>query len=227
MDKPERRFSLESGAAGGMGWTNGWTASTALSDNVHGKLFGDVLGDRTLSILERARNAYYKLDEITQSKFFRNPSQFHTLVQLHRMMCDMYYDAQVDIRELYEVISSPMSGFQCLNHAQHGCVVWFDGTGGLVSPTTAMRTRMSPPSISLSSGAAAVAGFPGIPHSTELPSSSLPLNPLSHPAPPPPPSQQQQPHQQQQPQHPPPGQQPPHPSQQLNKGNAHLFGSMS
>lgn len=28
---------------GNMRWSNGWTPLTALSDNVHGKLFGDVL----------------------------------------------------------------------------------------------------------------------------------------------------------------------------------------
>ncbi|KAI7862173.1 hypothetical protein BDF14DRAFT_1858843 [Spinellus fusiger] len=36
----DRRFSNDST---GFGWTNGWTASSMLSDNVHGKLFGDAL----------------------------------------------------------------------------------------------------------------------------------------------------------------------------------------
>ncbi|KAI8380895.1 uncharacterized protein BYT42DRAFT_285279 [Radiomyces spectabilis] len=35
-----RRFSSD---PVGMNWTNGWTATSMLSDNVHGKLFGDVL----------------------------------------------------------------------------------------------------------------------------------------------------------------------------------------
>ncbi|KAI9014558.1 hypothetical protein CLU79DRAFT_766425 [Phycomyces nitens] len=35
----DRRFSNDSGLV----WTNGWTASSVLSDNVHGKLFGDAL----------------------------------------------------------------------------------------------------------------------------------------------------------------------------------------
>ncbi|KAL0088106.1 salt tolerance down-regulator-domain-containing protein [Phycomyces blakesleeanus] len=42
----ERRFSSDSSA---FHWTNGWTASTVLSDNVHGKLFGDVLAKRKKS----------------------------------------------------------------------------------------------------------------------------------------------------------------------------------
>ncbi|KAI7884884.1 hypothetical protein K492DRAFT_204367 [Lichtheimia hyalospora FSU 10163] len=126
----ERRFSLESA---GVGWTNGWTASTALSDNVHGKLFGDVLCDRTTTILERARTAYHKLDEITQAKYFMSPPQFYTLVQLHRMMCDMYYDTQVDIQELYEVINTPGSGFQCISHAHHGYIVRYDRPLGMSS----------------------------------------------------------------------------------------------
>lgn len=43
------------------------------------------------------------------------------------MMNDLYCDFQVDIRELYEVlVNSPLSGFQCLNHAQHGMVVLYE-----------------------------------------------------------------------------------------------------
>lgn len=38
--KKSRRVSSD-GAA--LRWSNGWTPLTALSDNVHGKLFGDVL----------------------------------------------------------------------------------------------------------------------------------------------------------------------------------------
>lgn len=109
-------------------WSNGWT------ENVHGKLFGDALvsllitsdsmiltifkPDRTTMTLERAKAAYQKLNEIIGA------SGFHTLVQLHLMMNDLFVDYPVDIRELYETLSNaPLSGFQCLNHAQHGMIV--------------------------------------------------------------------------------------------------------
>lgn len=36
----DRRFSSEGSAPN---WGNSWTASSVLSDNVHGKLFGDAL----------------------------------------------------------------------------------------------------------------------------------------------------------------------------------------
>lgn len=49
--KKSRRVSSD-GAA--LRWSNGWTPLTALSDNVHGKLFGDVLV--SLTTTER----YYK-----------------------------------------------------------------------------------------------------------------------------------------------------------------------
>lgn len=77
--------------------------------------------------LDRAKVAYQKLNEITQTNIFRGSQQYHTLVQLHCMMNDLYSDFQIDIRELYEVLlGSPLSGFQCLNHAQHGMVVLYD-----------------------------------------------------------------------------------------------------
>ncbi|GAA5796145.1 hypothetical protein HPULCUR_001514 [Helicostylum pulchrum] len=131
----DRRFSND---VSGPNWTNGWTASSALSDNVHGKLFGDALPDRTAMTLERVKIAYQKLNEITQTRIFRGPNnQYHTLVQLHCMMNDLYCDFQVDIRELYEVlIASPLSGFQCVNHAQHGMVVLYDPIVGLRNSPT-------------------------------------------------------------------------------------------
>lgn len=163
----ERRFSLESS---NLAWTNGklksarliakgptedlvqnivgWTASTALSDNVHGRLFGDVLADRSTTILERAKAAYLKLDEITQTKYY-NPSRFHSLAQLHRMMCDMYYDLQVDMRELYEVISSPLSGFETVNNAHSGWLVRLEGLrpGGAAVGSPAIGSVSSSTSI--------------------------------------------------------------------------------
>ncbi|KAG1171024.1 hypothetical protein G6F70_002552 [Rhizopus microsporus] len=107
------------------GWTNAWTASSLLTDNVHGKLFGDALPDRTAMTLERVKVAYQKLNEITQVKMFTG---YHTLVQLHRMMNDLYIDFPIDIRELYEILCSPLSGFRCFHHGQHGIVVLYDNS---------------------------------------------------------------------------------------------------
>ncbi|KAI9030841.1 hypothetical protein CLU79DRAFT_358441 [Phycomyces nitens] len=39
------------------------------------------------------------------------------------MMSDMFYDNQIDIQELYEVLLPPLSGFQCISHALQGCLV--------------------------------------------------------------------------------------------------------
>ncbi|KAK4510274.1 uncharacterized protein ATC70_004704 [Mucor velutinosus] len=136
----DRRFSTEpSSQSMQPNWTNGWTATSVLSDNVHGKLFGDALPDRPAMTLERAKVAYQKLNEITQTNIFRGSQQYHTLVQLHCMMNDLYSDFQIDIRELYEVLlGSPLSGFQCLNHAQHGMVVLYD-------PMMMRNTPLQPP----------------------------------------------------------------------------------
>ncbi|KAI8096400.1 uncharacterized protein BX664DRAFT_355767 [Halteromyces radiatus] len=123
LDMPlDRRFSTESPV---FGWRNGWSATSLLSENVHGNLFGDSLTDRHTILLDRAKSAYQKLDEITQTKFFLGgTTPYHTMTQLHRMMNDLYCDMTVDTRELYDVlVQSPQSGFQCIQHPQHGMVV--------------------------------------------------------------------------------------------------------
>lgn len=119
--KKSRRVSSD-GAA--LRWSNGWTPLTALSDNVHGKLFGDVLaGDRNTVILERARFAYVKLDELAQTKFFMRPN-FHTLDQLHRMVRDLFHDMPIDPREVYEVINHhPASEFKCYYNQSQQCYI--------------------------------------------------------------------------------------------------------
>lgn len=121
-----RRFSTGGDDHNSLKWTNGWTPLTALSDNVHGKLFGDVIFKSSL-ILERAKSSYLKLDEIAQHKYFVKPN-YHTLVQVHQMMQEMYHHdhGAIDIRELYEAISQPLSGFQCLHHQQQGYIVRLD-----------------------------------------------------------------------------------------------------
>ncbi|KAF7729430.1 Stress response protein nst1 [Apophysomyces ossiformis] len=158
--KFDRRFSTD-GAE--IGWTNGWTASSVLSENVHGRLFGDALIDRDKITLERAKTAYMKLNELTQTKYFMERSQFHTLVQLHRMMNDLFVDYQIDIRELYIVVSSPSSGFQCTDHAHHGLLVRYEPTalnmadsrrpsiGYSISPPIGPRSLPNAPTLPLSS----------------------------------------------------------------------------
>lgn len=123
-----RRFSTGGDDHSSLKWTNGWTPLTALSDNVHGKLFGDVIFKNSL-ILERAKSSYLKLDEIAQLKYFVKPN-YHTLAQLHQMMHEMYHHdhGAIDMRELYEAINQPSSGFQCLLHQQQGHIVRLDIT---------------------------------------------------------------------------------------------------
>lgn len=91
-------------------------------------------------ILERAKIAYLKLDELAQAKFFMIPN-YHTLVQLHRLMHELYYDnIMFDIREVYEaMIQFPASGFQCMHHQQQGYIVRLTINSSL-SPTTMNTT---------------------------------------------------------------------------------------
>ncbi|CAO3649426.1 unnamed protein product [Mucor hiemalis] len=125
-------------------WSNGWTPLTALSDNVHGKLFGDVLaGDRNTLILERARFAYVKLDELAQTKFFMTPN-FHTLDQLHRMVRDLFHDMPIDPREVYEVINHhPTSEFKCFYNQSQQCYIVQHGIMPSRS-TSLLPTMISP-----------------------------------------------------------------------------------
>ncbi|KAL9545581.1 hypothetical protein MBANPS3_007083 [Mucor bainieri] len=123
-----RRFSTGGDDHNSLKWTNGWTPLTALSDNVHGKLFGDVIFKNSL-VLERAKSSYLKLDEIAQLKYFVKPN-YHTLAQLHQMIHEMYHHEHgaIDMRELYEAINQPSSGFQCILHQQQGYIVRLDIT---------------------------------------------------------------------------------------------------
>ncbi|KAG2206623.1 hypothetical protein INT46_009859 [Mucor plumbeus] len=122
-----RRFSTGGDSINNnLKWTNGWTPLTALSDNVHGKLFGDAIFKHSL-LLEQAKVSYTKLDEIAQIKYFVKPN-YQTLIQLHQMLNEIYHHGHVsiDIRELYEAINQPSSGFQCIQHQQHGYIVRMD-----------------------------------------------------------------------------------------------------
>ena len=81
--------------------------------------------DRNTLILERAKAAYIKLDEISQIKYFMIPG-FYTLIQLHRTMQDILYDHTLDMRDLYEIlVSYPSYGFQCVHDQLHGCIVHY------------------------------------------------------------------------------------------------------
>jgi hypothetical protein len=95
-------------------------------------------------ILERAKIAYLKLDELAQAKFFMIPN-YHTLIQLHRMMHEIYYDnVMFDIREVYEaMIQFPASGFQCMHHQQQGYIVRLTSIS-LNTTTPAAMTPISP-----------------------------------------------------------------------------------
>ncbi|KAI8647462.1 salt tolerance down-regulator-domain-containing protein [Parasitella parasitica] len=153
-------------------WTNGWTPTSVLSDNAHGKLFGDAPPDCPSVTLERAKVAYQKLNEITQTNIFRGSQQYHTLVQLHCMMNDLYGDFLVDIRELYEVLlGSPLSGFQCLNHAQHGMVVLYDPM--MLRNTAVQQQPQHPPPLPLNNSPPAAIDISPFSHSN-------PTHPLQH-----------------------------------------------
>jgi hypothetical protein len=94
-------------------------------------------------ILERARNAYLKLDEIAQSKFFMIPS-FHTLEQLHRMIHEIYFDFSIDIRELYETIVGSTGLLKChYNQPQQYYIVQYGSSSLLNSASSSLLN--SPP----------------------------------------------------------------------------------
>ncbi|KAI8061101.1 hypothetical protein BC940DRAFT_310566 [Gongronella butleri] len=123
----DRRFSMDSPFSN---WrTNGgWPASTSLlADNVHGTQSRFDKTDRQAQVLDRAKVAYQKLDEITQAKYFLGggSSSQYTMTQLHRMMSDLYCDTTVDSRELYEVLAQSAQ-FQCIQHPQQGVLVRYD-----------------------------------------------------------------------------------------------------
>lgn len=96
-----------------------------LTNGMRSNLFGDGMTalDRQSMIMDRAKTAYLKLDDITHSQTTtaNAPSSFYTLVQLHRMLSDMYYDQPVDIRELYEVLTTVgvQHGIHCVYSHSH------------------------------------------------------------------------------------------------------------
>ncbi|KAI9319511.1 salt tolerance down-regulator-domain-containing protein [Dichotomocladium elegans] len=108
-------------------WTNGWTASSLLSEDVHGRLFGDILPGRNAMILERAKVAYRKLNDTSKTPLYMGfPPPFHTLTQVYHMMNDMYsHNPPVNIQELYQaMVSIPSSPFRCNVDPQHGVLVY-------------------------------------------------------------------------------------------------------
>ncbi|KAG1465670.1 hypothetical protein G6F46_001352 [Rhizopus delemar] len=97
-------------------WTNGWTV---LSDTVHEKLFGDVIADRSIMILSRAKEAYLRLNEIAESKYRITPN-YHSLTHIQGMMNSMYSEhVAIDTFELYETLNnSKSSEFECVYNQQ-------------------------------------------------------------------------------------------------------------
>ncbi|KAI8334668.1 salt tolerance down-regulator-domain-containing protein [Chlamydoabsidia padenii] len=111
-------------------WTNDWNASNVLTNGIRSNLFGDGMAamDRQHMMMDRVKTAYIKLDDITYSQTTSTitPSSFYTLAQLHRMLSDMYYDQPIDIRELYDLLTTlgPQHGFQCVySHSNQDYVV--------------------------------------------------------------------------------------------------------
>ncbi|KAM3582985.1 Stress response protein nst1 [Umbelopsis sp. WA50703] len=133
MHSPQRSNSI-SGDVANSPWPNnsGWSPSPLVEDAVHNKLFGDVLPDRLRLVLERARTAYMKLEELYNppSHFPLNHRpvgmSFHPLFQLHRMYSDLYPDVVIDQQELLEACSSINSGFSCINHPHQGYLLRYE-----------------------------------------------------------------------------------------------------
>ncbi|KAI8344583.1 hypothetical protein BC941DRAFT_409020, partial [Chlamydoabsidia padenii] len=130
-------------------------------------------------LLDRARVAYQKLDEITQTNFFLGgTTPYHTMAQLHRMMNDLYCDTTVDARELYDVlVQSPQSGFQCIQHSRHGMVVRYDGT----LSTAATNSVTSP--VLISSATTTSTSTSSSTTSTQAPPSLVSLSNVDDPLP--------------------------------------------
>ncbi|CDH51281.1 stress response protein nst1 [Lichtheimia corymbifera JMRC:FSU:9682] len=128
-------------------WTNGWTASTFLSEDFHGRLFGNVLPDRNTVLLEKAKAAYNKLDEISRTATFLGPvPPFYTLAQIHRMMIDLYCDCSATIQDLYQaMVMNPASPFRCTSDLQHGVLVHYQEPGRFGFPNAAALSPPPPP----------------------------------------------------------------------------------
>ncbi|PHZ14780.1 uncharacterized protein RHIMIDRAFT_276206 [Rhizopus microsporus ATCC 52813] len=117
--KSKRRISYENIH---QDWTNGWTA---LSDAVHEKLFGDMIADRSTFILSKAKEAYLKLNEATETKYGITPS-YQLLAQVHLTMNALAESQQafIDMLELYETLNnSKSSEFECVYNQQQGYII--------------------------------------------------------------------------------------------------------
>ncbi|KAI7886240.1 hypothetical protein K492DRAFT_177780 [Lichtheimia hyalospora FSU 10163] len=143
-EKPDIQTSNDTPKAS---WTNGWTASTFLSEDFHGRLFGNVLPDRNTLLLEKAKAAYNKLDEISRTATFLGPvPPFYTLAQIHRMMIDLYCDCSATIQDLYQaMVMNPSSPFRCTSDLQHGVLVHYQEPTRFGFPTALATATASPP----------------------------------------------------------------------------------
>ncbi|KAI8577954.1 hypothetical protein K450DRAFT_249200 [Umbelopsis ramanniana AG] len=216
MHSPQRSQSI-SGEGGNSAWPNisGWgTPSNLIDETVQSKLFGDVMPDRLQLIVERAKAAYLKLEELyTPTGHFPLNHwpvgmTFHPLFQLHRMYSDLFPDIVVDQQELLEACLMTNSGFNCINHPHQGYLLRYEM--GDYNRRASLGVNGFLPSGPLS---------PSISGSTDInfhqfASHASPTGAQHHPPIP-------------QPSHFLPSQQPPQPQQQLGQGNAALFGGLS
>jgi len=70
----DRRFSTEPNSQPLQpNWTNGWTATSALSDNVHGKLFGDALVSHGKLVYIAHADSYFVDSLIVQPWHWKEP----------------------------------------------------------------------------------------------------------------------------------------------------------
>ncbi|OZJ04071.1 hypothetical protein BZG36_03401 [Bifiguratus adelaidae] len=102
---------LGGGASGWLGSGKGWN----VGDNT-----GSIPGDRSRAILDRAKVAYFKLEESMGLNFY-------PLNHLLRMMVELFPEVNIDARELLETCVQPGSNFNCLSHPHQGPMVRYDG----------------------------------------------------------------------------------------------------
>ncbi|ORX61413.1 hypothetical protein DM01DRAFT_1122141 [Hesseltinella vesiculosa] len=169
----DRRFSIETPPFNN--WRpNGWPASSLLPD---ANRFGDNMTqtDRHAQLVERAKVAYQKLDEITQAKYFLGgaSSTQHTLTQLHRMMSDLYFDTTVDTRELYDVLAQS-SMFQCIQHPQQGILVRLEIPTSSAPDDPLRRTSLLQSALHPSAPVHSPASHPSLSNASMLPQTSSP-----------------------------------------------------
>lgn len=100
-------------------------------------------------LLEKAKAAYNKLDEISRTATFLGPvPPFYTLAQIHRMMIDLYCDCSATIQDLYQaMVMNPSSPFRCTSDLQHGVLVHYQEPGRFGFPNPLSPLSPSTPAV--------------------------------------------------------------------------------